>query len=67
MAVRSRPYGITDAFDVFTTFMQNAANEYAVAASKLVSIGSTLALETAVQIRREAEEAVEDISVAATA
>jgi hypothetical protein len=56
-----------DAFDVFTTFMQNAATEYATEASKVISIGSKLASDAAKQVRREAEEAAEDISLAATA
>jgi hypothetical protein len=56
-----------DAFDVFTTFMQNAANEYATEAGKVVAIGSKLASETAKEVRRKAEEAADDISVAATA
>jgi hypothetical protein len=56
-----------DAFDVFATFMQNAATEYATEASKVMSISSKLASETAERVRREAEEAVEDIAVAATA
>jgi hypothetical protein len=56
-----------DAFDVFTTFMQNAATEYATEASKVINISSRLAAETAKQVRKEAEEAVEDISVAAIA
>jgi hypothetical protein len=56
-----------DAFDVFATFMQNAATEYATEASKVISIGSKLASETAKRVRKEAEEVVEDISVAATA
>ncbi len=56
-----------DAFDVFTTFMQNAATEYATEASKVINISSRLAAETARQVRKEAEEAVEDMSVAATA
>jgi len=58
---------LNDAFDVFTTFMQNAATEYANEASKVASIGSRLAAETARRVREEAEEAVEDIAVAATA
>lgn len=56
-----------DAFDVFTTFMQNATTEYATEASKVISIGSKLASETARQVRKEAKEVAEDISVAATA
>lgn len=56
-----------DAFDVFTTFMQNAATEYATEAGKVASIGSRLASETAKHVRKEAEEAAEDIAVAATA
>jgi hypothetical protein len=58
---------LKDAFDVVTTFMQNAATEYATEASKVASIGSKLASETARRVREETEEAVEDIAVAATA
>ena len=58
---------LNDAFDVFTTFMQNAATEYATEASKVISIGSKLASETAKRVRKEAEQVAEDISVAATA
>jgi hypothetical protein len=58
---------LNDAFDVFTTFMQNAATEYAAEASKVASIGSKLASETARRVREETEEAVEDVAVAATA
>jgi hypothetical protein len=57
----------SDAFNVVNTFMQNAAYEYAIEASKMISIGSKLAAEAGVEVRREAEEAVEDILVAATA
>jgi hypothetical protein len=56
-----------DTFDVFTTFMQNAATDYAAEASKVASIGSRFASETARRVRKEAEEAVDDIVVAATA
>ena len=58
---------LNDAFDVFTTFMQNAATEYATEAGKVASIGSKLASETARHIREETEEAVDDIALAATA
>ena len=58
---------LNDAFDVYTTFMQNAAMDYATEASKVASIGSRLASETARRVREETEEAVEDIAVAATA
>ena len=57
----------SDAFNVVNTFMQNAAYEYAIEASKMISIGSKLAAEAGVEVRREAEEAAEDILVAATA
>jgi hypothetical protein len=58
---------LNDAFNVFSTFMQNAAYEYATEVSKVVSIGSKVASEAAVEVRKEAEEAVEDMLVAATA
>lgn len=57
----------SDAFDVVATFMQNAATEYATEASKVISIGSKLASETAERVRKDAEEAAENIAVAATA
>jgi hypothetical protein len=56
-----------DAFDVFATFMQNAATEYATEASKVISIGSKLASDTARRVRKETEEVADNISVAATA
>ena len=56
-----------DAFDVFTTFMQNAATSYTTEASTVASIGSKLATESAKRFRKEAQTAAEDISVAATA
>jgi hypothetical protein len=55
------------AFDVIVAFMQNAAAEYTTEASKVASIGSKLASETARRVREEAETVSEDISAASVA
>jgi hypothetical protein len=57
---------LNDSFDVFATFMQNAATEYATEASKVISISSKLASDTAQEVSMEAEEAVENLALAAT-
>jgi len=51
-----------DGFDVLSDFMQNAASEYATEASKVATIGSRLASETAKRVRKEAETTVEDLA-----
>lgn len=53
---------LNDTFDVVTDFMQNAANEYAAEAGKMATIGSKLASETARDMRKQAEDAVEDMA-----
>jgi hypothetical protein len=58
---------LNDAFDVITVFLQNAATEYATETSKMISLGSKLAAETAKRVRRHAVETAKDISVATTA
>lgn len=49
-----------DAFDVYVTFMQNAANEYAAEAGKVAEIGSRVASETARRVRRQAQDVIDD-------
>jgi len=51
-----------DAFDVFNTFVQKATAEYAAEASKVASISSRLASETARRVRKEAENTIEDMA-----
>lgn len=58
---------LSDAFDVVTAFVQNAATEYTAEAGKVASIGSKLASETARKIREEAETATEGIATASVA
>ncbi|MCV3205470.1 phasin family protein [Mesorhizobium sp. YC-39] len=50
-----------DAFDIFSTFLQNAASEYATEAGKVVALTSRLASETASRVRKKAKTAVEDV------
>lgn len=52
----------SDAFDIFSTFLQNAASEYATEAGKVASLTSKLASETASRVRNEAKTAVEDVA-----
>jgi len=52
--------GFKDAFDIFSTFMQNAASEYTVEAGRVASIGSKIASETAKRARQQADSAMED-------
>jgi hypothetical protein len=51
-----------DAFDVVSNFVQKATAEYAAEASKIASISSKLASETAKQVRKEAETTIEDMA-----
>lgn len=53
-----------DAFDVLASFWQNAATEYTNEAGKVAAIGSKVASETARQVRREADTALEDAAAA---
>lgn len=56
-----------DAFDVVSNFVQNAAAEYTTEVSKLASIGSRLASETAKSTRDEARDMIEDLAAATAA
>ncbi|PDQ23059.1 hypothetical protein CN311_00290 [Mesorhizobium sanjuanii] len=51
-----------DAFDVFSTFLQNAASEYATEAGKVATLTSKLASETARRVRKDARTAIEDVA-----
>jgi hypothetical protein len=51
-----------DAFDVLADFMRGAATDYSAEAGKMASIGSRLASDTARQVRRKAEETIEDFA-----
>ena len=56
-----------DAFDVFVNFVQNASSDYAHEVGKFASIGAKLASETAGQVRKEAETAIDDMAAATVA
>ncbi|RVA07699.1 phasin family protein [Mesorhizobium sp. M7A.F.Ca.US.002.01.1.1] len=49
-----------DAFDIFSTFLQNATLEYTTEAGKVAGLTSKLASETAKRVRKEAKTAIED-------
>jgi hypothetical protein len=51
-----------DAFDVLSSFLQNATSEYAREAGKVAALTSKLASETARHVRNEAETAIEDMA-----
>jgi hypothetical protein len=51
-----------DAFDIFSTFLQNATSEYAIEAGKVAALTSRLASETARRLRKEARTAIEDVA-----
>jgi hypothetical protein len=51
-----------DAFDVLSTFFQNATSDYAIEAGRVASIGSKLASETARRVRKGAETTIEDLA-----
>lgn len=51
-----------DAFDVLSTFLQNAASEYATEAGKVATLTSKLASETARRVRKDARTAIEDVA-----
>lgn len=56
-----------DTLDVMSNFVQNAASEYTAEVSKMASIGSKLASETAKYARDEAQDMMEDLAAATTA
>lgn len=56
-----------DAFDIVSNFVQNAAADYTTEVSKLASIGSKLASETAKSTRDEAQDMIEDLATATAA
>jgi len=49
-----------EAFDIFSTFLQNATLEYTTEAGKVAGLTSKLASETAKRVRKEAKTAIED-------
>lgn len=49
-----------DAFDIFSSFLQNATSEYATEAGRVAALTSKLASETARCLRNEARTAIED-------
>jgi hypothetical protein len=49
-----------DAFDIFSTFLQNATSEYVTEAGKVAALTSKLASETARRVRMEARTVIED-------
>lgn len=49
-----------DAFDIFSTFLQNATLQYTTEAGKVAALTSRLASETAKRMRKEARTAIED-------
>ncbi|MCZ8546236.1 phasin family protein [Mesorhizobium qingshengii] len=51
-----------DAFDVFSTFLQNATSEYVTEAGKVAALTSKLTSETARRVRKEADTAIEDMA-----
>jgi hypothetical protein len=51
-----------DAFVVYSDFMRNAAVEYSAEAGKVATIGSRLASEMAKDVRKGAEETVENLA-----
>lgn len=51
-----------DAFDIFSTFLQNATSEYASEAGKVAALTSKLASETATRARNEARTAIKGIA-----
>jgi hypothetical protein len=53
---------LNDAFDVVSTFVQNATAEYATEAGKIASIGSKLASDTAKRLRIQAEATIGDMA-----
>ncbi|PBB24113.1 hypothetical protein CK226_21205 [Mesorhizobium sp. WSM4311] len=51
-----------DAFEVVSTFLQNAASDYVTEAGKVATLTSKLASESAGLVRKEARTAIEDIA-----
>lgn len=52
-----------DAFDVISAFVQNATAEYSTEAGRIASIGSRLASATAKRMRKEAQNAIEEMAL----
>ncbi len=59
--------GMKDAFDVYAGFMEGAFAEYSGESSKLASLGSRIASETASEVRREADAVIEDMAASTVA
>jgi hypothetical protein len=53
-----------DSFDVFANFWQNAASDYLKEVGEFACIGAKLAMETAGQVRKEADTAIDDMAAA---
>ncbi|MBE1711421.1 phasin family protein [Mesorhizobium japonicum] len=51
-----------DAFEVVSTFLENAVSEYVTEAGKVATLTSKLASEAAGLVRKEARTAIEDIA-----
>lgn len=51
-----------DAFDVYSDFYQTAFLEYSREGAKITEIGSKVASDTAKQLQRESDQAVEDMA-----
>ena len=56
-----------EAYDAVSIFVQNATADYTTEVSKLASIGSRLASETAKSTRDEAQDMLEDLAAATAA
>lgn len=52
-----------DAFDVISTFAQNATAEYSTEAGKIASIGSKLASETAKRMRKDVKDMIGEMAL----
>ncbi|RUW88892.1 phasin family protein [Mesorhizobium sp. M7A.F.Ca.US.011.01.1.1] len=54
-------FEFNDAFDIVSTFLQNATLQYTTEAGKLAALTSKLASETAKCLRKEARTSIEDV------
>lgn len=52
--------GFKDAFDIFSSFFEDAASEYTTEAGRVASISSKIASETAKRARQQADTAIQD-------
>jgi hypothetical protein len=58
---------LDDAFDVYSSFLQQAASDYTDEAGKVAAIGSKLAAESAKEARTAARTVIEDAAAATAA